>query len=89
VGAALRILLQIGLFFKTKVHRNHYRFALFTFMFIYQFTGSFLTSLPEYVIWILCFSPVFPQFNTSLARQPEREAAPSLAALPASSAGSC
>lgn len=62
-GVALRLAATIGLFFRTKVSGNYYRLALFLFMFIYQFTGSFLTNIVEYVLWILAFTPVFQQFN--------------------------
>lgn len=63
VGVAARIFLEVWLFFKTKVFTNYYRLALFIFVFIYQFTGSFITNTVEYVIWILAFSNVFQQFN--------------------------
>jgi hypothetical protein len=36
---------------------------LFIFIFVYQFTGSFITNLAEYVIWILAFTNAFPQFD--------------------------
>lgn len=65
VGVALRIFLEIWLFFKTRVFTNYYRLALFIFVFIYQFTGSFITNIVEYVIWILAFSNIFHQFNIS------------------------
>lgn len=62
-GVAIRLTLQIWLFFKTKVFLNYYRLSLFLFIFIYQFTGSFITNSVEYVIWILVFSDVFKQFD--------------------------
>lgn len=63
VGVTLRIGLQIFFFFRTKVYTNYYRLALFIFIFIYQFTGSFIYNIAEYVIWILAFSPIFEEFN--------------------------
>src|SRR4030095_754014 len=63
VGLSLRILIEIVLFFHTKVWTNYYRLLLFIFVFLYQFTGSFITNIAEYVIWILAFTNVFPQFN--------------------------
>ena len=63
VGVILRIVLEWYLFFKTKVKSNYYRLALFVFIFIYQFTGSFITNIVEYVIWILAFSQIFEKFN--------------------------
>lgn len=63
IGVILRILLEIMLFFITRVYRNPYRMMLFTFIFIYQFTGSFIVNIAEYVIWIIAFSDVFKEFN--------------------------
>lgn len=63
LGVALRLGLELFLFFRTRVYDNYYRLALFLFIFIYQFTGSFITNVVEYLIWVLAFSPVFPQFN--------------------------
>lgn len=63
VGLSIRILLEIFLFFYTKVWTNYYRLLLFFFIFIYQFTGSFITNLAEYVIWILVFTNCFPRFD--------------------------
>ncbi len=63
LGVFIRLSLEWYLFFKTKVSQNYYRLALFVFIFIYQFTGSYITNIVEYVIWILAFSQVFKQFN--------------------------
>lgn len=63
VGLTLRIVIVIALFFYTRVWKNYYRLLLFLFVFLYQFTGSFITNIAEYVIWILAFTNVFPQFN--------------------------
>lgn len=63
VGLILRLLIQVILFFYTKVWRNYYRLLLFTFIFIYQFTGSYITNPAEYVIWVLAFTNAFPQFD--------------------------
>jgi len=63
VGAVGRVVVQIGLFFYTKVYENYYRLFLFTFIFIYQFTGSYLTNIYEYAMWVVVFLPVFPQFD--------------------------
>ena len=63
VGVFIRIGLQIYFFFRTKVFNNYYRLALFIFIFIYQFTGSFLYNIAEYVIWILAFVNVFDEFD--------------------------
>ena len=63
VGLFLRLAVEIFLFFYTQVWKNYYRLLLFLFMFIYQFSGSFITNLAEYVIWILAFTNVFKQFD--------------------------
>lgn len=63
VGIICRFFLIIYLFFKTRVTSNYFRLSLFVFIFIYQFTGSYLFNIAEFVIWILAFSTVLPQFN--------------------------
>jgi hypothetical protein len=63
VGVVLRISTEIFFFFYTKVWTNYYRLWLFLFIFMYQFTGSFITNVAEYVIWILAFTNVFYQFD--------------------------
>jgi len=68
-GIILRLGTEISLFFYTKVWTNYYRLMLFIFMFIYQFTGSFLTNLAEYVIWILAFTNAFPQFDAKTGKK--------------------
>ena len=63
IGVSLRILIEVFLFFYTRVWSNYYRLLLFLFIFIYQFTGSFITNTAEYVIWILAFTNAFKQFD--------------------------
>ncbi len=62
-GMILRLAVQIFFFFYTRVWTSHFRLVLFIFIFFYQFTGSYLTNLAEYVCWILAFTEVFPQFS--------------------------
>ncbi len=62
-GLVVRFGIQVYLFFATGVLSNYYRTLLFLYIFIYQFTGSFTTNIAEYVIWILAFSRVFPEFD--------------------------
>lgn len=62
-GLILRLLIEISLFFFTRVWKNYYRLVLFVFIFLYQFTGSFITNAAEYVIWILAFTNTFRQFD--------------------------
>jgi O-Antigen ligase len=69
IGLVLRLGIQVFLFLVTGVWKNYYRLLLFLFMFIYQFTGSYITNIAEYVIWILAFTNTFPVFN---AERPEK-----------------
>lgn len=66
VGFIVRILAECFLFVYTRVWSNYFRLLLFTFIFIYQFTGSFITNVAEYVIWIMAFTPVFKEFNREM-----------------------
>ncbi len=72
-GALTRLIAQIGLFFYTRVYSNYYRFALFIFLFLYQFTGSYLTNVYEYLFWVLVFLPVFPQFDKAVVHDLARQ----------------
>lgn len=65
IGLSLRLGAQIWLFFKTRVYQNFFRLALFLFVFIYQFTGSYLTNSAELILWVLCFTPIVPELNKS------------------------
>jgi hypothetical protein len=83
LGLTIRLLVIIWLFFKTHVYRNYYRLSLFLFIFIYQFTGSFIMNIAEYAIWVLAFSDhSFEEFNRRVVtrvrriRQPEAGATP-------------
>lgn len=69
VGLFLRFAVETFLFFYTKVWKNYYRLLLFVFMFVYQFSGSFITNIAEYVIWILAFTNVFKQFDVLQEKQ--------------------
>jgi hypothetical protein len=64
VGFIVRVTAECFFFAYTQVWRNYYRLLLFTFIFIYQFTGSFITNVAEYVIWIMAFTPVFKEFES-------------------------
>ena len=55
VGVVIRIAAEIYLFFRTKVYSNYYRYALFIFIFIYQFTGSYINNIAEFTLWILAY----------------------------------
>ena len=63
VGLAIRLIIQFLIFIIFKVYKNNYLLILFLFLFIYQFTGSFITSTNEYIFWLLITIPVFREFN--------------------------
>ena len=63
IGLFLRFFIELFFFFYTRVWKNYYRLLLFLFIFLYQFTGSFITNIAEYVIWILAFTNAFPCFD--------------------------
>jgi hypothetical protein len=69
MGFSLRLLIELFLFFYTRVWTNYYRLLLFLFIFIYQFTGSFITNVAEYVIWILAFTNIFKQFDVKVRKR--------------------
>jgi len=62
-GLVIRFFIEGYLFYKTKVYTNYFRLGLFIYIFIYQFTGSFIFNIAEYVIWVMAFSSIFPEFN--------------------------
>ncbi len=64
-GAFLRLFFQLFLFFYKKCYNNMFSLTLFAFIFIYQFTGSFITSTLEYIIWLMAVMNIFPEFNIS------------------------
>jgi hypothetical protein len=72
VGFWIKLLVELAFFYYTKVWTNYYRLLLFLFIFIYQFTGSFITNMAEYVIWILAFTNVFKAFDVPLRERGER-----------------
>jgi hypothetical protein len=62
-GLVLRFGIQAYFFIRTRPDTNYYRMGLFLFIFIYQFTGSYLFNIAEYVIWALAFSHIFEEFD--------------------------
>jgi hypothetical protein len=63
-GVVIKLFIEGYFFFRTRVFRNDYRLVLFLFIFVYQFTGSFISNIAEYAIWILAFKPdLFPEFQ--------------------------
>ncbi|HXS38458.1 MAG TPA: hypothetical protein VN721_17275 [Flavipsychrobacter sp.] len=66
-GLLIRFYLQAFFFVKTKVWGNPYRMGVFIFIFIYQFTGSFLNNSVELVLWAMAFSGAFTIFKNPTA----------------------
>ncbi len=66
VGLAIRIGLIWFLYHWCKVRDNYFQTILFVFIFIYQFTGSFLVNMVEYVCWLFAFIRVFPEFDVPI-----------------------
>jgi hypothetical protein len=60
LGVAVKLFVEIYLFFKTKVSKSSFRFCMFFFIFFLQFVGSYIVNTIEYVMWILAFSNIFP-----------------------------
>ena len=62
-GFVLKISLEIFFFIRLKVYNNYYNLLLFLFIFVYQFTGSFLVNVAEIGIWVLVFNTHFERFD--------------------------
>ncbi|GAB4379047.1 MAG: hypothetical protein Kow0075_09400 [Salibacteraceae bacterium] len=56
LGFFLKLAAEWFLFFKTRVYKHPYRFAVFVFIFIYQFTGSYIINPAEAVLWVIAFA---------------------------------
>lgn len=63
IGFGFRLLIQLWLFIKLKVFNNLFQFSLFVALFIYQFTGSYLSNEMEYILWIMVFVNKLPYFQ--------------------------
>lgn len=64
-GFTLKLAIEIYFFIRMKVYNNFYNLVLFLFIFIYQFTGSFLVNVAEIGVWVFVFNANFQQFNIS------------------------
>ncbi len=62
-GFTVKLFLEIFFFVKYRIYRNLYSTILFIFIFIYQFTGSFITNVAELGIWIIVFGVRFSEFE--------------------------
>ncbi len=62
-GFIIKLMVEIYFFFRYKLYNNMYSLVLFLFIFIYQFTGSFITNAAEVVIWAMVFGLRFSEFE--------------------------
>ena len=73
LGGLIKLFIEVFILFRFKVYKRIYGLFLWVFVFIYQFTGSFMTNQAEYIIWIMaCISSIQfeklgddSRFNTS------------------------
>lgn len=70
-GFLLKIFFEIYFFVKLKVYNNVFSLCLFLFIFIYQFTGSFVMNIAELGIWALVFSSAITGFGLKQFKQQE------------------
>lgn len=61
VGFIGKLAAETYFFFRCRVYKNPYNLSLFIFIFVYQFTGSFLVNTAEMLIWALVFCAHFPE----------------------------
>jgi len=64
-GILLKLFLEIYFFIKRRIFVNVFAFSLFIFMFVYQFTGSFIVNAAELGAWALIFGTRFTEFELS------------------------
>ncbi|PIY34027.1 MAG: hypothetical protein COZ08_04175, partial [Bacteroidetes bacterium CG_4_10_14_3_um_filter_42_6] len=57
------LFLEVFFFVKKRIYNNHYALILFLLIFIYQFTGSFITNVAELGIWAVVFGTRFIEFD--------------------------
>ncbi|MFZ4520515.1 MAG: hypothetical protein ACOYNC_02350 [Bacteroidales bacterium] len=72
-GFALKLFIEIWFFIRCRIYANIFAFTLFMFLFIYQFTGSFIVNVAELGAWALIFSVRFPGFELASGRWGEEE----------------
>lgn len=64
-GFVFKLFIEIYFFLKFRIYANMYSTMLFLFIFIYQFTGSYLTNVAELGIWAIVFGLRFSDFEFS------------------------
>lgn len=61
-GFVLKIFFEIYFFIRQKIYNNLFSLSLFIFIFVYQFTGSFVMNIAELGVWAIVFSAGFERF---------------------------
>lgn len=75
VGFMGKISFEIWAFFRFKLYNNYFNLSLFLFVFIYQFTGSFLVNVAEIMVWCTAILTRFPELNVNLKKSHPDEGA--------------
>lgn len=65
IGLGVRLALQLWLFFGARVWRNDWQLLCFVVPFVFQFAGSYLGNIAEYVLWALAAQPLLPTLAES------------------------
>lgn len=68
-GFILKLFIEIWFFVKKRIYANVFAFTLFVFVFIYQFTGSFIVNVAELGAWALIFNARFAEFEWPLLQK--------------------
>ncbi|RLD62619.1 MAG: hypothetical protein DRI95_12865 [Bacteroidetes bacterium] len=68
-GIILKFGFEVYFFIRLKIYQNLYSLSLFIFIFIYQFTGSFIVNIAELGIWAMVFQSKFTDFNIEKLRK--------------------
>ncbi|HEV2484000.1 MAG TPA: hypothetical protein VGT08_00545 [Terracidiphilus sp.] len=59
IGVLVKFMMAVYLFFRARVYTSTFRLAMFVVPFLYQFTGSNLANIQEYLMWCFAFAPFF------------------------------
>lgn len=70
-GFVLKLFLELFFFIRLKIYNNYFNLVLFLFVFIYQFTGSFLINVAELGVWVIVFNANFPLFKIDSLKEVE------------------
>lgn len=62
-GLIAKLFLEVYFFVKLRIYNNLYALILFVTIFIYQFTGSYISNVAELGIWAIVFGISFKDFD--------------------------